>query len=153
MFQNGRGLGLPFTGVEPGVFPSESREWGSQIPLHSEVLLHAHLPTASDGTQEFVFHREDAEVATLCPVVSSQLRCFTVLRAAAGAGRSWISSWERKKSQTWRNFSAHKAFMSWKMLVGVLFNSGWRDAGNITPVWIRSNLHTCVFWRHLKVFI
>lgn len=35
--------------------------------------------------------------ATLCPVVSSQLQCFLVVRTAAGAGRSWISSWERKK--------------------------------------------------------
>lgn len=54
-----------------------------------------------------------------------------------------------KEKKTWRNFSAHKDFMSWKMLVGVLFNS---DTGNITPVCIRSNLHTCIFWRHLKVF-
>lgn len=109
---------------------------------------------AADGTQGFVLLYEDAEFASSCPVVSSQLWCFLlVLLVLEGHG---LAAGKRKKNttnQTWRNFSAHKAFMSWKMLVGVLFNSGWGDAGNITPVWIRSNLHTCVFWRHLKVFI
>lgn len=88
--------------------------------------------------------------ALLCPHSSDVSQCWGLLLVLEGSG---LAAGKEKKKQTWRNFSAHKAFMSWKMLVGVLFNSGWRDAGNITPVWIRSNLHTCVFWRHLKVFI
>lgn len=43
----------------------------------------------------------------------------------------------------WRNFSGHKSFMSWKMLWGV-FNSGSRMLKNLTPVYFRTNLHTCI---------
>lgn len=100
MFQNGRGLGPSSTGVEPGAFPLESWEWGSQTLLQCEVLPHAQMG------HRILFHGSRWDTG-FCPSLWGCRICLLVpccvLTAlmfpigAAGAGRSWISSWEKKK--------------------------------------------------------